>query len=68
MLKLFKVNTDSEGNIKLQSQRFLGRSGCDYMLTKEGQLKQWGRADKYYNVNFEFKIFENKLDLMLCQN
>lgn len=66
-IKLLKVNTITDGTIRLQSQLMVGRDEVDFIM-KDNVLKCWGygkRGFDFYEYKKPYEIVVNKKDMAM---
>ena len=59
MIKLFHVNTLSDGTKRLQSQLLVGKDSADFIQTPDGKIKSWDNGKNgfdFYPFNKPYKI------------
>jgi len=67
-IRLTKVDEMKDGTTRLQSQLYVGRDSCDFII-KEGVLMCWGTGERgfdFYAYNAPYEIVESKNDNNNC--
>lgn len=58
MIKLLKVDEMADGTQRFQSQLYVGRSTCDFVMGTDGIMKCYGRSEGRFDF-FEYdKLYE----------
>ena len=65
-IKLFKVDEMENGDIRLQSQLYVGKGTVDFILRTDDVLENYGYGERgfgFYKTDIPYEIFLDKKDM-----